>query len=67
MLKKWWKRHLTSRKHKTGTDRIYEAFTLLDKNIDFIMNVQGDEPDIDVDDIRTLHDKMRLINQKLEH
>ena len=57
---------LTSRKHKTGTDRIYEAFTLLDKkNIDFIMNVQGDEPDIDVDDIRTLHDKMRLNKSKI--
>ena len=43
---------LTSKEHKTGTDRIYEAFTSIKiKDIDFIMNVQGDEPDIDINDI----------------
>ena len=50
---------LTSNKHKTGTDRIYEA---LEKsnilNVDFIMNLQGDEPEIDIDDIKSLNNKM---------
>ena len=52
---------LTSKNHKTGTDRIYEAFTLLGKkDIDLIMNVQGDEPDINVDDIKDLNNKMKI-------
>ena len=51
---------LTSKNHKTGTDRIYEAFKLLKRNnIDYIMNVQGDEPDIDINDIKTLDMKMK--------
>ena len=52
---------LTSKNHKTGTDRIHEALTLLDvKDLDFIMNVQGDEPDIDINDIKSLDAKMKL-------
>ena len=40
---------LTSKKPKTGTDRIYEALKTLDRNdVDFIMNIQGDEPEIDI-------------------
>ena len=40
---------LTSDKHKTGTDRIYEAYQKLNlDNIDFIMNLQGDEPAINI-------------------
>tara|TARA_B100001063_G_C16594842_1_gene467545 strand:- start:64 stop:762 length:699 start_codon:yes stop_codon:yes gene_type:complete len=51
---------LTSKNHKTGTDRIFEAFNILKRNdVDFIMNVQGDEPDIDVEDIKTLDIKMK--------
>ena len=51
---------LTSKNHKTGTDRIYEALTLLNtKDINFIMNVQGDEPDIDINDIKALDFKMK--------
>ena len=39
-------------KHKTGSDRIFEAFLKLKKNnIDFILNLQGDEPMIDPKDI----------------
>ena len=50
---------LTKKKHKTGTDRIYEAFQKLDyKNIDLIMNLQGDEPLMNIDDIRVLNDQM---------
>ena len=46
---------LTSNQHKTGTDRIYEAFQKLDiPNIDLIMNLQGDEPLMNVEDIRIL-------------
>ena len=50
---------LTSNKHKTGTDRIHEAFIKLNKrDIDLIMNLQGDEPAIDIKDIKILNDKM---------
>ena len=57
---------LTSKNHKTGTDRIYEALTSLNKkDIDFIMNVQGDEPDIDINDIKALDVKMKSNKSKI--
>ena len=50
---------LTSNKHKTGTDRIYEAYQKLNlDNIDFIMNLQGDEPAINIKDILNLNQMM---------
>jgi len=50
---------LTGNKHKTGTDRIYEAFKKMNFNdVDFIMNLQGDEPAINIEDIVSLNDKM---------
>jgi 3-deoxy-manno-octulosonate cytidylyltransferase (CMP-KDO synthetase) len=50
---------LTSNKHKTGTDRIHEALKKSNiRNVDFIMNLQGDEPAIDIQDIVRLNDKM---------
>lgn len=50
---------LTSNKHKTGTDRIYEALKKSNiRDVDFIMNLQGDEPAIDIQDIVRLKDKM---------
>ena len=50
---------LTSNTHKTGTDRIYEALKKSNvKNVDLIMNLQGDEPAIDIQDIVNLNDKM---------
>ena len=50
---------LTSRDHKTGTDRIYEAFRKINlKGIDLIMNLQGDEPAININDIISLNEKM---------
>ena len=50
---------LTGRNHKTGTDRIYEAFNKLElKNVDLIMNLQGDEPSINIEDIQNLNKKM---------
>ena len=57
---------LTSKNHKTGTDRVFEALNLLNKkDIDLIMNVQGDEPDIDINDIRSLDSKMKLNKAKI--
>ena len=50
---------LTSNKHKTGTDRIHEALQKSNvRDVDFIMNLQGDEPAIDIKDIVKLNDKM---------
>ena len=69
---------LTANSHKTGTDRIYEALEKInDSNIDLIMNVQGDEPLIDIDDIINLKNQMiknecqlgtlasKIVNKKL--
>ncbi len=50
---------LTSNKHKTGTDRIYEALKKSNiRDVDFIMNLQGDEPAIDIKDLLSLNEKM---------
>ena len=50
---------LTSNKHKTGTDRIHEALKKSNiRDVDFIMNLQGDEPAIDIQDIVSLNYKM---------
>ena len=50
---------LTTNKHKTGTDRIYEALKKLNNsNIDLIMNLQGDEPLMNIDDIINLKNQM---------
>ena len=50
---------LTGKNHKTGTDRIYEALQKLEvKNVDLIMNLQGDEPSINIEDIKNLNKKM---------
>ncbi len=53
---------LTSNNHKTGSDRIFECFEKLNlKNIEYIINLQGDEPNIDLNDLRHLN---KLINLK---
>jgi 3-deoxy-manno-octulosonate cytidylyltransferase (CMP-KDO synthetase) len=50
---------LTSRKHETGTDRIFEGFKKLDiGGVDYILNLQGDEPSIDENDIINLNNLM---------
>ena len=50
---------LTKNQHKTGTDRIYEALQKFDNsNIDLVMNLQGDEPLMDLNDIRNLNNHM---------
>ena len=50
---------ITSNRHKTGTDRIHEALKKSNiRDVDFIMNLQGDEPGISTQDIISLNDKM---------
>jgi len=45
---------------KKGVGRIYEALKILGKNdIDLIMNIQGDEPEIDIEDIKKLYNNMK--------
>ena len=57
---------LTSKNHKTGTDRIYEAFQKLNiKDVDMIMNLQGDEPAINIEDIVNLNQKMIMNGSKM--
>ena len=57
---------LTKKLHKTGTDRIYEVLQKLDNsNIDLIMNLQGDEPLMNIKDIRNLNNLMIKNNSQL--
>ena len=45
--------------HKTGTDRIFEAFQKLKTtDIEYVVNLQGDEPMIDPNDIINLNNLM---------
>ena len=47
---------LTNNDHKTGTDRIFEAYKKIGKNnVDYILNLQGDEPNINKNDIINLN------------
>jgi 3-deoxy-manno-octulosonate cytidylyltransferase (CMP-KDO synthetase) len=45
---------MTKDTHPTGTDRCYEAYTLLKQEFDYIINIQGDEPFIQPDQIDQL-------------
>ncbi len=50
---------ITSNSHQTGTDRIYEVIKKLDRtDIELVMNLQGDEPLINPEDIRNLNKQM---------
>jgi len=52
---------LTGNQHKTGTDRIFECFQKLKiRDVDYIINLQGDEPAINHDDIVNLNNFMIL-------
>ena len=51
---------LTSKKHKNGTERIYEAYKKIKKKYDLIVDIQGDEPLISpnqIDDVVNFHKK----------
>ena len=51
---------LTSNNHPTGTDRVYEALQKFsDEEIDIIINLQGDMPNLDPEDIKNLNYLMR--------
>ena len=46
---------ITSDQHKTGTDRIADALSKIDTgDIDYVINLQGDEPFINIDAINNL-------------
>lgn len=50
---------MTSSKHQSGTDRCFEAYTKYaamhpDREIDVVMNIQGDEPLIDPQQLKSL-------------
>ena len=45
---------MTSDQHKSGTDRCYEAFSKLSEWFDVVINIQGDEPFIQPEQITTL-------------
>ena len=50
---------LTGKHHKSGTDRIFEAYKKLNiSDVDYILNLQGDEPSLDVNDIINLNNLM---------
>tara|TARA_E500000331_G_C17141354_1_gene662888 strand:+ start:102 stop:836 length:735 start_codon:yes stop_codon:yes gene_type:complete len=57
---------LTSKVHRTGTDRIYEVIKKLDiPDVDLVMNLQGDEPLMNIEDIKNLNNRMINSNCKL--
>ncbi len=45
---------MTSTHHRSGTDRCREALDKLGKDVDVVVNIQGDEPFIDPEQIRQL-------------
>ena len=45
---------MTSENHQSGTDRCYEALTQLNNSYDYVINIQGDEPFINPEQISTL-------------
>ena len=57
---------LTSKEHNTGTDRIAEALEKikLENEVDYIINLQGDEPLIDISDIKNLN--FQTVNNNLD-
>ena len=53
---------LTSNKHETGTDRVFEVFkNYLNSESEIIINFQGDMPNLDPLAIKTLAEHMKKI------
>ena len=58
---------LTRNNHNTGTDRIYEALVKLGRSdVELVMNLQGDEPLINIDDIKNLNKRNKSIREKVK-
>ena len=45
---------MTSVDHKSGTDRVYEAFTKVGAGFDVVVNIQGDEPFIQAQQLEAI-------------
>ena len=57
---------LTNNHHKSGTDRIFEGYQKLNiTDVDYILNVQGDEPSINEKDIINLNNMMIKTNSNI--
>ena len=57
---------MTNKNHKTGTDRIHEALNKIgNSGIELVMNLQGDEPLMNLEDIRTLHKQMIITKSNM--
>ena len=57
---------ITSKDHSTGTDRVYEALQKFsDDEIDIVINLQGDMPNLDPKSIINLNNLMRKSNFKI--
>ena len=50
---------MTSAYHQSGTDRCFEALTLMGNDFDIVVNIQGDEPFIQPEQILQLKDCFR--------
>ena len=54
---------LTEKKHMTGSDRVFEAFNKLqNKTIEFVINLQGDMPNINPHHIKRIDEFMKMKN-----
>ncbi|NPA66259.1 MAG: 3-deoxy-manno-octulosonate cytidylyltransferase [Epsilonproteobacteria bacterium] len=56
---------LTSTTHKSGTDRINECANILNlSDNELIINVQADEPFIEIDVVQKLYDRLKTLQEK---
>ena len=46
---------MTSPEHKSGTDRCFEALEKTDENFDVVINLQGDEPFVQPEQLRKIN------------
>ena len=56
---------LTNVNHVTGTDRVLEAYKRYKDDYDFVINVQGDEPIINENDINNIVDQLKNRNSPI--